>query len=309
MIIFYKNTTMKKNIKFFIISIILSLLLFACEKNISVDLPPHDPKIVVEGYIEQGKVAKVILTKNVSYFDEVSQNTLLEMLIPDAKVTVSDGKNIDTLKFKVGSEYPYAYYIGKNIIGEVGKTYSLKIEKGDTLITSKTEIPEPIQLDSVKFIKEENYDSLGYIWVYYNDPIELGNFYKGFFKVIDESKVFIHPNSMLIDDRLINGQEVQYVYYKAKEPSQISPDDDEEDTEDETRFMFKVGQNVIIKFCTIDLDNFNFWKTYRQVKNASGNPFSSPGTIKSNIKGEGLGTWGGYGIYQDTIFIEMPPER
>ena len=106
-----------------IIFVFLALFFVSCEKEITLDLPQSEDKTVIEGEIELGEYACVIITKNSSYFDPVvvkpiidyiSQDildilpqeiidTLEQIMVPDvidtsAFVTVSDGNQIDTLK-------------------------------------------------------------------------------------------------------------------------------------------------------------------------------------------------------------------
>src|SRR5688572_23112344 len=47
-------------------------LLASCEKEITVDLPITDPKVVVEGTIETGEPPFVLLTRTQSYFAPTS---------------------------------------------------------------------------------------------------------------------------------------------------------------------------------------------------------------------------------------------
>jgi hypothetical protein len=37
---------------------------------------------------------------------------------------------------------------------------------------------------------------------------------------------------------------------------------------------------------------------------SGGSPFSSPGNLPSNIQGDGVGIWAGYGIYYDTVICQ-----
>ena len=75
------------NIKYFILGIGLffSLLFQACQSEIEVKLPDYEPKLVVEGYIENGKPPRVMLTRSVPYFQYMDYNYLQEnVLITDA---------------------------------------------------------------------------------------------------------------------------------------------------------------------------------------------------------------------------------
>ncbi|UPT68961.1 MAG: DUF4249 domain-containing protein [Sphingobacteriales bacterium JAD_PAG50586_3] len=82
------------------------VILQSCEKEITVDLPQPDPKIVVEGYIFEGLRPYVVLSKNSGYFAPIDSVALANSVIYDALVIVSDGVNIDTLTFQPANEAP-----------------------------------------------------------------------------------------------------------------------------------------------------------------------------------------------------------
>ena len=68
---------------------------------------------------------------------------------------------------------------------------------------------------------------------------------------------------------------------------------------------FNIGDTVSIKFCTIDKDHYEFWNTFQDEVLNTVNPFaSSLSVIKSNIQGDGLGIWGGYGVSYYTLIIK-----
>jgi hypothetical protein len=68
--------------------------------------------------------------------------------------------------------------------------------------------------------------------------------------------------------------------------------------------FYTVGDTIILKFCTIDKVHFDFWKNYQNTVLSSGNPFSINNTgLQSNIDG-GLGVWGGYAAYYDTLIAQ-----
>ena len=65
---------MKKQLLPYLVAV---LTLIACEKEITVDLPRTDPKIVVEGTIETGRPPLVLLTRTQNYFDPTSIEALI----------------------------------------------------------------------------------------------------------------------------------------------------------------------------------------------------------------------------------------
>ncbi|MFH2095324.1 MAG: DUF4249 domain-containing protein [Bacteroidota bacterium] len=286
--------------------IILSLLviMFSCEKEITLDLPSSSDKLVVEGVIEEGQFPYVILTKNASYFDKVDSSTIMNMIVFNAKVTVTDGTQTDSLQLAFDPfQLPYIKYVGSTIRGEVGKKYHLKIELDDRIYTASTTIPNPVQLDSIKFkFVDDQTDSLGLIWIYFFDPDTQGNYYRGYTKTLNKDFVFVHPYSSVSDDRLINGQPVTYTLNRGWDPNQ--GDQYFEDDNTTPWWAFVIGETVVVKFCSMDAGHFDFWYSVEQQMATDGNPFASPTSVRTNISGGALGVWGGYGVYLDTIKIE-----
>lgn len=280
--------------------------MLACEREVTVDIPRPDEKIVVEGYIEQGEYAYVFLTKNAPYFEMVDSASVMEMIVTDAEVIVSDGDLTDTLQLIIDPyQFPYLKYTGNTITGEVGKKYSLLINYKNRSYTAQTSIPEPVQLDSLKFKIEEEYDSLGFLWFYFIDPDTIGNNYRLFTKRLGKDSIYVHPFPSVYEDKLFNAQPVEYVIYSGRNPNIDQSQYEEEYDEENPWWAFKVGDKVAFKFCSIDAVHFDFWYTI-ELQVHDGNPFSSPTTIKTNIEGGALGIWGGYGVCMDTIICEMP---
>ena len=67
---------------------------------------------------------------------------------------------------------------------------------------------------------------------------------------------------------------------------------------------------VILRINHVNSDTYKFWRSVERSKNSSGNPFSEPVNLYSNIDG-GIGIWGGYGasyyyipIVPDTVIYD-----
>ena len=53
------------------------LLVSACQREIDMKLPEYQPKLVIEGSIETGSPAMVMLSKSIPYFSEINLGTLM----------------------------------------------------------------------------------------------------------------------------------------------------------------------------------------------------------------------------------------
>jgi hypothetical protein len=283
--------------KFIVVIILLLALLFSCEREITVDLPRAEEKIVIEGSIENNMVPIVIISRNMSYFDKVDINTSDNLIISDAIVTVSYDGFTDTLFFI------FPIYTSFSTIGEIGKRYDLKVEVEGKTITGTTFIPNPITVDSVKFFqsKIEGRDSLGFLWFYAMDPDTLGNCYRIFTKTEGKDQIFVHPIGSVTSDQFFNGQLIEFSIESGNNPY-IEQDETDSDSVPPS-YYFMIGDTVTLKVASITADHYMFWYTVEQQMGTDGNPFASPTTVRSNLKGDALGVWGGYGSIPKTFVI------
>jgi len=294
-----------KHIKVSFLFLSLGILLISCEKEITLDLPASTPKIVIEGAIETNQYPYVYITKNMGYFDNVDTNTLKDILITDAIVTVSNGIETDSLKLVYNPKYvPPLRYEGNKIKGQAGMSYNLKIEHNGKVFESATTIPPIVDIDSIKFSYRAEADTFGFLWVYFQDPPELGNFYRIFSKVEGKDSVFVHQTYSTGDDKLVNGQLFEYTVVRGKDPAMPSENYETDMNSDEPPYWaIFVGDKITVKLCSIDAIHFEFWKSVETQYSSNGNPFAAPTTLKTNISGDALGIWGGYAASFDTVTV------
>ena len=72
-------------------------LITACEKDITIELPAAENKIVVEGSIEPGQPPIVTLSYSQGYFSELNLENLSSFYVKDALVTLSKDGATTTL--------------------------------------------------------------------------------------------------------------------------------------------------------------------------------------------------------------------
>lgn len=278
----------------------LMLLFPSCEKDIELKVPEAEKKLVVEGHIENGKNPYVILTRTASFFQPTDSASLAQMLVLDATVTISDGTTTQSMALGLNFDvFPPIVYTTTAMTGEAGKTYYLTIKTGGETYTASTTIPQPVPLDSVWFRLQGTSDSLGYAWAHLSDPPGLGNAYRWFAKRIGKDQIFIAPLGSAFDDKFIEGKSFDFAYNRGETPNSNKDDD----TNEEAGY-FKEGDTIVVKFCTIDIPSFEFYRSYEVQASSQGNPFASPINIKSNVSNKAIGIWGGYGVSYDTIIAK-----
>ena len=278
----------------YFISFLLLFFITACEQEITVDLPVAAEQLVVEGKIETGQKPFVLLTKNAPYFASMDSNSIKQYTVKNAFVTINNGMQTDTMK---GNNY---YYVATKMLGENGKTYTLKVVVDGKTYTSTTKINKPIPLDSVWF-KVQKKDTFGFIWAHLTDPTGIGNAYRWYAKRIGKDNDFVAPMGSVFDDKFIDGKSFDFGYNRGSIPDSKSPDDYKSSEENG---YFKKGDVVIIKFCSISEAEYNYLRRFEMLSASNGNPFASPSTLPTNISNNALGLWCGYGTTFDTLLLK-----
>jgi Domain of unknown function (DUF4249) len=280
---------------------IFLLFLFFINCN-NADAPIIDglaSKIVVDGAIEEGEVPEVTLSRSIPVNVNIDETTVLNYVIRSAKVTVSDGVNTEVLKLKKqdGKIPPFVYY-GSSIIGEAGKTYSLKIEYLDRIIEAKTVIPKTVNIKSAEFKKQDPTDRGGYVYINFVDPILEKNYYQVATKLVDIEPVFVPAFYGNLDDAKFNNSSVAVqinrgilVFSKEK----YKP-------------FFLDGDVIQVKLRTMNKESFDFWNDWQnEIVNSTNPIYPSNKSLKTNIKG-GVGIWAGYGKSMVTVIASKKNE-
>lgn len=287
----------------FTFSICGLLLLQSCEKEITVDLPEPEPKLVVEGYIFEGLRPYVTVSTNSPFFAPIDSTALANSIIYDALVIVSDGVNTDTLTFQSANEAPLKFaYVKQNglVKGIAGKTYSLLVVANGDTVTSTTQIIASPPIDSLRWIPDSEGDTLGLVWVYFQDP---GIDERGYrFMSRRKSNIpkrndrMFRPNTLL-NNRLFMGQNYSFGIGR---PDKYADGLSEDNYDHADRKRYRMGDTVKIRLCSIDLPAYNFFDSVEESMDNSNSPFASPNNVISNING-GLGCWVGYGVTERQV--------
>lgn len=293
---------------------IISLIFQACERDITLDLPDPKSFVVVHGQIEPDSFAIVSLSRNSPYFAPVDLATIAGLVINGALVIVSDGIEQDTLQPAFYFQHFTLFnYRGTKIKGQYGRTYTLKIVTPNEELEAVTTIPLPVPLDSLwvrtraDLIREAGNltpgprdEELIALYFRYSDPAQPGNFVRAFSRRNEET-LWSSSFSSIYSDELINGQSVEFILQRGKEAYLFN-----DSLTFEEFGYFEKGDTIYTKWCTIDRPHYTFWNTLQSATGGSGNPFSTPTIVATNIqarRGNGLGIWGGYGTSLDTFIV------
>jgi hypothetical protein len=283
---------------FFLLLISPLFFLFSCTEKIDVKLPNADKKIVIEGSIENGKYAEVIITRTIPLFSSTAGASPADFYVTDAVVTVSDGTTTETLVIGIDSSSSIGVvYKGNTIIGVPGVTYYLTVVEEGKTYTATTTIPTPVALDSVWWKPQPPQDTLGYANARISEPPGLGNNYRWYAKRPRDRR-YLAPFGATWDDKYVDGVNFEFAYSKGYDPT-----DSENSYENDSiaRGFYTESDTIYIRFCSINKEAKDFYTTFENALSNNGNPFASPVTILTNINGGALGVWAGFGATYDTI--------
>ena len=275
----------------------LLFVLASCEEDAGdLSLPYYKPKLVIDGWIEQGKYAQVTLTKSASYFADIDSAALRQALVSTAKVSVSDGEKTEILTLtKNSNKFPPYYYQGTQLKGEAGKTYTLTVQTQGTVYESVTTIHSPPSFDKLWFEFKSQDDSLALLWAKFSDNPEEENYYRVFTYRENKDKKYVPMYLSTLGDKYFNGETFTFNILRGAESFSDINDD----------IYFTKGDTIRIKFSTLDRAHFDFWRTLEREVYSVGNPFSSSGNeILSNTGENTLGVWGGYGATYYRLVVQ-----
>ena len=316
----------------------LAFLLTSCEEEITLEMPDHSTKVVVEGYIQPNQPIVVQLTSSKGYFDEITENELMDVFLSDVTniKVIRNSDNIPVyldfvpLGNDVGfySEADFSDWgniIYDSTFAQFGESYTLEIIYNGDTITSTTTIPyvqdenNPM-IDSVWYVEDERFPGFGDFYFSYNDPDTMGNNImleaKRMKSVNGTDLRFVKANwgAVRNDFNGFNGVKHFVSYFDRGNDNIFSDAPGHKKDGDfgnyraaqmnDSTGIMDPADEVIIRFSQIDEAAFNFWRDTEYQEQTNGNPFAEPINLSHNING-GFGIWEGKGtIYYKVIAEE-----
>ena len=272
---------MKINIQqTFILLITLTILFFtSCQDVIEIELNTTDPKLVVEGEINDiAQECTIKLSKTGDYFA-----TSNSPAVSDAIITIT-GENIGTLNFEEieTGTYKIAHFQAiENIL------YTLKILLEDEEYTAEVTIPQKINLDSISFMPtppSPHFDGGLMVNCHFADPVEFTNYYRiKAYKIGDPEKGM--GSFAVYDDIIMNGNTTALPYMQE---------------------VFQPFDTIVVELLNLDKTTYDFYNTLSDIAGSSGGPpmgGSTPANPETNLTNNALGYFGAYSLCKDTIVI------
>ena len=297
-----------------VLPVLVAAVLFgACETEIEVDLPDYEPKLVIEGTIENGQPAIVTLTRSIPYFANLDQNIINNLVIRDALVIVTSSEGeCDTLNFQFYPDAPLMIaYVSPTLRGREGVSYTLTVTYDSTDYRAVTTIPHTFDLDSVWFsyLSEIlNKDTMRTVRVLMSDNGAEANYYRFQVKVSCPKftdRLWVSTVPVAFDDKTFNGLTFNYELERYGITMLHTFGMSEAQSQACRRLTFRPGDTVYVKHSLMDYNTYRFMVTGGTEAIMGSNPFTNPAPVVSNIEGENvLGAWCGFASKIDKIFWE-----
>lgn len=302
---------------------LLCLLLYSCTKEVKIDIPAEEARLVVDARIETQGAPIVLLMQSQYLYNPTDLASYFSSNITNATVTVRSGNTSYPLSLFAPSELPLASQItlaemlnvelnalsffpikvystlDPACLGEDGKSYTLDIAYGGENYSATTTILPPVPLTSLSWIPDQENNTYGLCWAVLSDPVSQVNAYRWESKIITsvngqpKDYRFRHGGSSYFSDEFFNGLTIDFdTRYPEKDSTYPSG----------FKRHFKYGDSVVIRFSHVEIPTYDYFDKMRSQMESNGSPFSSPVLIPSNISNGALGIWAGYGSWYDTLY-------
>ena len=255
------------------------LALAGCGKlqnGIDVPLPTYPAELVVECYLEPGKVPSLAVTTSVPYLSsvlpQVPTDVTVTLTLPNGTpVPLAFAPNYKALADSTGEKFHS--HIGRDpLVARPGDVFKLDVRdtQGRRVMASTT-MMSLIPIDSVeyKFNDKTGAERKAYFLTNFRDPATPDDAYRLQLHKGDPAKKALLRSPEVdnsFQDRLNNGQNFTVG----------------------TSYRFLAGDTVTATLYHTDAAFYRFRQSVRDARNANGNPFSQPAAIASNVQG-GIG--------------------
>lgn len=255
----------------FLISTVLALLLFGCEKVIDIKIPGNEPVLVIEGFIEEDSLCVVQLSTTIDIFDGQ-----IPPFMENAVVTIRDDQgNQETLLYDFAGRY-----LGMALRGQVGRTYTLSVSLDGKDYEASSSLLPVVPIDSISVEEVDNSvffpTDFKNVRLHYTDPSATKNSYLAKFIYApnpnNDDAVFLERQYLLNDDNKNGLANAVYLFTEPVESNDV----------------------IIAELRSIDQAVFDY---YFSIEDAlTGNSFTTaaPANPKNNWSNGALGYFGAW---------------
>ncbi|MBF9237854.1 DUF4249 domain-containing protein [Hymenobacter sp. BT683] len=244
------------------------------ENNIDVPLPSYSSELVVECYLEPGKVPSLTVTTTVPYLSpalpQLPDDVTVNLTLPDGTIVPLAFKPNYEVLLDTVSGIKFHTHIGRDaLVARPGDVFKLEVtdSKGHRVTGTTTMLP-PVPIDSLeyKFNDKTGVEREAYFLTNFRDPPTLNDCYRLQLHQGDPAKGALRREPEVdnsFEDRLLNGK-----------PFVVG-----------TSYRFDTGDTITATLYHTDAAFYRFRESVRDARNANGNPFAQPSAIYSTVQG------------------------
>jgi len=272
--------------------IIILIALMSCSKEVEIEQPAYESKIAVDGWIEDGDFANVILTRSSPFLTDYDSASIRNTFLNYAKVTLIAGNGdseVLTL-FRKDEFFPPFIYKSIRLKGKPGESYQLKIEVSGETITANTSIPDTTIVNSIHMIPAS--DTTVTIEAIIEDAAGQENYYYTEINTLNVDTRF-HPSAQpLATGHAFNGQTTTLSVGRSNQPDPLNIYNIDA-KRNLPRLEFAITDTVFVKVSCLDKNAYQVLNAIYLDHLNSDNPFSFiEKKTATNIEG-GIGRWTG----------------
>jgi hypothetical protein len=299
----------------YILSIaIVSFILCGCERETTINMPPHIPKLVAEGLNQQNELPLVRISRTRAVTDPRPSNGGTDpYLITNATAMLYENDVLkETLHYNASDEI----YEASTTTIATGKTYKIVITAPNFPNAEATSFtPAFVGINSLVFTakarSDRNGDPQDEVKISFIDNAATEDYYliriwnaeryrnyycvntndKDVEKLVYDDPFYpeecLQPQRLLLSDKNFNGQTktISFYIYSGELDPRPSPGG---------------IQRATVELLHINKDYFEYTKSLSSYENVVDNPFAEPFNLYSNVK-NGYGLFTTYGMAVDSI--------
>jgi hypothetical protein len=269
------------------------MIAVSCISDVEFGEVTGEGKFVIEGTIETNGPARVLITRTLPMTGTVYTADLYDLIVTEARVMLSDGQVEEQLSLVMDSlDDRMPIFRSYRIFGKQGRVYTLKVTLEDMTYTAVDTMLAPCVTKGYDFRLNADSDSLGLIYLRFQDPPEAGNYYMLWSKREGHETQF-KRTGMLLNDFYFNGQDIE-VEIRRTSYSYLVP----------VSQYFEKGDRMILKMTSLTPTYYKYISTAKYETYSAGNPLMTHIPVFSNFDGEVLGAWGCLAARIDTLDLE-----
>lgn len=249
--------------------LLLTALLTGCglQKDVDVELPAEPEQLVVECYLENGKIPELTVSRTVPYLSAPQPSVPTDVTV----TLTSPTGHTETLQYRPGRNSVtrkfFTHRGARALSIRPGDTWQLTVKDAQgRVVTGSATMPGTVPIDTVEWRFNDRPEPRALVTVKFQDPPGVGDYYR--FQIHRDSISGEREVDYTPDDRLLDGQLITLG----------------------TSYEFERDDTLFLSLYHLDRPYYNFLRSVDDAQSANGNPFGQPAAVQSTVQG-GIGVF------------------